>query len=57
MSDDTKTFDPTDRAPAEGERQDAPAADQGKAPHIDPHAKDEPAEGGRDEVESIPTGQ
>lgn len=42
---------PGDRAPAEGAPDQLPAGDQGKDPQIDPAAKDEPAEGGRDEVE------
>ncbi|RJF73731.1 hypothetical protein D3875_12830 [Deinococcus cavernae] len=42
---------PSDRAPAEGAPDQLPAEDQGKNPNIDPARKDEPAEGGRDEVE------
>lgn len=43
---------PSDRAPAEGAPDRLPAEDRGKSPNIDPQSKDEPAEGGRDEVES-----
>lgn len=42
---------PSDRAPAEGAPDDLPAEQKGKNPNIDPASKDEPAEGGRDEVE------
>lgn len=48
-------YDPADQAPAEGQSQAIPAEDRGKNPGIDPAAKDEPAEGGRDEVESTST--
>ena len=52
MSDDPKTdYDPADQSPAEGQSRDIPEASQGKSTGIDPAAKDEPAEGGRDEVE------
>lgn len=56
MSDDPKTgYDPADQSPAEGESRDIPEASQGKSPGIDPAAKDEPAEGGRDEIEDQST--
>lgn len=42
---------PSVRAPAEGAPDQLPAEEKGKNPNIDPAAKNEPAEGGRDEVE------
>lgn len=44
-------YDPANQAPAEGQSHPIPPEDKGKNPNIDPAAKDEPAEGGRDEVE------
>lgn len=52
MTDNEKGYDPADQAPAEGQSHDIPAQDRGQAPNVDPAAKDEPAEGGRSEVES-----
>ncbi|WP_198170825.1 hypothetical protein [Deinococcus arboris] len=52
MTDPKPGYDPANQAPAEGERQNAPEEARGKAPNVDPAAKPEPAEGGRDEVES-----
>lgn len=52
MSDDPKTgYDPADQSPAEGQSRDIPEAARGQSTGVDPAAKDEPAEGGRDEVE------
>lgn len=52
MSDDPKTgYDPADQSPAEGQSHPIPEAARGQSTGIDPAAKDEPAEGGRDEVE------
>lgn len=56
MTDATQN-DPADKAPAEGEREmTGDGADthqkttsQGAGPHEDPAAKDQPAEGGREE--------
>ncbi|GHF41145.1 hypothetical protein HNQ07_001512 [Deinococcus metalli] len=57
MSDDQKTgYDPANTSPAEGQSRPIPEADRGKDPNIDPAAKSEPAEGGRDEVEDTQTG-
>ncbi|MCD0156238.1 hypothetical protein [Deinococcus sp. 6GRE01] len=56
MSDEQKTgYDPANQSPAEGQSQPIPDAAQGKAPNVDPAAKSEPAEGGRDEVEGSST--
>lgn len=44
-------YDPANQAPAEGQSHPIPAADKGKAPNIDPAAKDQPAEGGREEAQ------
>ncbi|MFC5848499.1 hypothetical protein [Deinococcus petrolearius] len=56
MSDDQKKgYDPANTSPAEGQSHAIPEQDRGKDPGIDPAAKDEPAEGGRDEVESSST--
>ena len=56
MSDDLKKgYDPANTSPAEGQSRPIPEEDRGKAPNADPAAKDEPAEGGRDEVESSST--
>lgn len=44
-------YDPANTSPAEGQSKDISQEAQGKAPNSDPAAKDEPAEGGRDEVE------
>ncbi|SEJ57634.1 hypothetical protein SAMN04488058_11114 [Deinococcus reticulitermitis] len=52
MSDEHKGYDPANQAPAEGQSREIPAEDRGQAPNVDPAAKDAPAEGGRDEVES-----
>lgn len=58
----TNTDDPrkapavtSDRSPAEGERPNPSTEDRGKNPNIDPAARVEPAEGGRDEVEPTST--
>lgn len=48
-------YDPANQAPAEGQSHAIPFTDRGQNPGIDPAAKDEPAEGGRDEVESSST--
>ncbi|UBV42514.1 hypothetical protein LAJ19_12930 [Deinococcus taeanensis] len=58
MTDDQKTgYDPANQSPAEGQRQDIPEQARGKDPDIDPAAKPDPAEGGRDEVEGDSTPQ
>lgn len=53
MTDDAQKpgYDPANQSPAEGQSHPIPPEDRGKAPNIDPAAKDQPAEGGRDEVE------
>ena len=52
MSDDQKKgYDPANQSPAEGQSHAIPAQDRGKDPGIDPAAKDQPAEGGREEAE------
>lgn len=44
------TSDPADRSPADGgSMQNADREERGKAPHVDPADKDQPAEGGREE--------
>lgn len=56
MTDDQKKgYDPANTSPAEGQSHPIPEQDRGKDPNIDPAAKDEPAEGGRDEVEDSST--
>lgn len=56
MSDDIKPgYDPANQSPAEGQSHPIPEKERGKAPNFDPAAKDEPAEGGRDEVEADST--
>lgn len=56
MSDEQKTgYDPANTSPAEGQSHAIPDAAKGKDPNIDPAAKPEPAEGGRDEVEGDST--
>lgn len=45
-----KDYDPANQSPAEGQSHPIPAADRGKDPNIDPAAKDQPAEGGREEA-------
>ncbi|WP_119675110.1 hypothetical protein [Deinococcus sp. RM] len=56
MSDEQKTgYDPANSSPAEGQSRAIPDAAKGKDPNIDPAAKPEPAEGGRDEVEGDST--
>lgn len=48
----TPSPDPADKTSAEGERPEGiPAADRGTDPHVDPAAKDQPAEGGVEEAE------
>ncbi|MFD2608715.1 hypothetical protein ACFSR9_04570 [Deinococcus taklimakanensis] len=52
MSDEQKTgYDPANQTPAEGQSRPIAPQDRGQNPGVDPAAKDEPAEGGRDEVE------
>ena len=56
MSDDIKPgYDPANQSPAEGQSHPIPEQDRGKAPNFDPADKDQPAEGGRDEVEADST--
>lgn len=58
MTDDHKNpqgHDPAEQSPAEGQSHPIPEAAHGKNPGVDPAAKDAPAEGGRDEVESSST--
>ncbi len=44
------TSDPADRSPADGgDMSHADREERGKAPHVDPADKDQPAEGGREE--------
>ncbi|EYB68965.1 hypothetical protein DEIPH_ctg012orf0024 [Deinococcus phoenicis] len=52
MTDDPqkKGYDPANTSPAEGQSHPIPGEDRGQAPNEDPAAKDQPAEGGRDEV-------
>ncbi|WP_034386100.1 hypothetical protein [Deinococcus sp. YIM 77859] len=50
-NDEQKTgYDPANTSPAEGQSRPIPAEDRGQNPNIDPADKDQPAEGGRDEV-------
>lgn len=53
MTDDAPQpgYDPANQSPAEGQSHPIPDQAQGQAPNVDPAAKDQPAEGGRDEVE------
>ena len=52
MSDQEKFgYDPANQTPAEGQSRPIAPEDKGKNPNIDPAAKDQPAEGGREEVE------
>lgn len=44
-------YDPANQSPAEGQSRAIPDQAQGQSPDIDPAAKDQPAEGARDEVE------
>ena len=47
------TSDPADRSPADGGNMGhADREERGKAPHVDPADKDQPAEGGREEGEA-----
>ncbi|GAA5535193.1 hypothetical protein [Deinococcus aluminii] len=42
-------FDPANESPAEGQSHPIPPQDRGQNPGVDPAAKDQPAEGGRDD--------
>jgi|GEM_PF-4585094 len=47
-----KAYDPADTQPAEGgSDSNMTDSERGQAPHADPAAKDQPAEGGREQAE------
>ena len=46
-----KGYDPANTSPAEGQSRPIAPEDRGQAPNVDPAAKDQPAEGGREEAE------